>query len=138
MALTPTVPIPANAADSGRRPQDTTSTGSGSAANADVVARTAEFASLDPNHPGSGVGSLDNLLGVTVTLTAELGRATRPIGDVLKLGVGSVVELGRAVAEPVDLLVQGVRVARGEVVVVDERFAVRITEIMDAKRRHDR
>jgi flagellar motor switch protein FliN/FliY len=101
----------------------------------DVVARAAEFAALNPANGGAALSSLDHLLNVTVTITAELGRTTRPIGDVLKYGVGSVVELDRTVSEPVELLVQGVPVARGEVVVVDDRFAVRITEIVDAKNR---
>src|SRR5436190_984481 len=100
----------------------------------DVVVRAAEFAALKSTNAGSGLGSMQHLLNVTVTVTAELGRVTRPIGDVLKYGLGAVVELDRTVAEPVDLLVQGVRVARGEVVVVDDRFAIRITEILDAKR----
>jgi flagellar motor switch protein FliN len=138
MASSPTVSSPATSASSEQRPAETPKTGSGIGADPNVVVRTAEFAALDPAHPGSGLGSLDHLLGVTVTITAELGRATRPIGDVLKFGVGSVVELGRAVAEPVDLLIQGVRVGRGEVVVVDDRFAVRITEIIDSKRRYER
>jgi flagellar motor switch protein FliN/FliY len=100
----------------------------------DVVARAAEFAALSPSNGGTGLGSLNHLLNVTVTVTAELGRATKPIGDVLKYGLGAVVELDRAVSEPVDLLVQGVRVARGEVVVVEDRFAIRITEIADVKK----
>jgi flagellar motor switch protein FliN len=103
-----------------------------------VVARVAEFASLSPTNGGPALGALDHLLGVTVTVTAELGRVMRPIGDVLKYGLGAVVELERPIAEPVDLLVQGVRVARGEVVVVDDRFAIRITEIADVKRRPER
>ncbi len=102
---------------------------------ADVVARVADFAELKPAANGPGLGSINHLLDVAVTVTAELGRVTRPIGDVLKFGVGAVVELERPVSEPVDLLVQGVRVARGEVVVLDDRFAIRITEIVDARKR---
>jgi flagellar motor switch protein FliN len=112
----------------------------GTAANADrdVVARPAEFAPLSPNGAGAGLGSLDHLLDVTVTVTAELGRVTRPISDVLKYGLGAVVELDRTVTEPVDLFVQGVRIARGEVVVVDDKFAVRIIEIADPKKRKEK
>jgi flagellar motor switch protein FliN/FliY len=102
---------------------------------ADVVARVAEFAALTSRVAGQGVASLDRLFEVTVAVTAELGRTTRSIGEILKLSPGSVVELDRAVSEPVDLMVQGVRLARGEVVVVDDRFAIRIKEIADPKKR---
>jgi len=66
-------------------------------------------------------------------VTAELGRMTLSIADILKLGLGSVVSLDRTVSEPVDLLVQGVPFARGEVVVIEDRFAIRIREILDPK-----
>ena len=100
-----------------------------------VSVRTPEFAELSATPAPAGSAALDNLLAVTVTVTAELGRATTTIGELLKLNVGSVVELDRLVSEPVELLARGVRLARGEVVVVDERFAVRIKEIVDAKKR---
>src|SRR5690242_9778826 len=104
----------------------------------DVVARVAQFAELT-GHPGEpGAGGLDALHEVTVTVAAELGRVTLTIGDVLKLGVGSVLELHRSINEPVDLMVQGVRLARGEVVVVDDRFAIRIREIAEPKKRVER
>lgn len=98
-----------------------------------VVAHLAEYPELQPS-PGNGaVGSLKQLLDVAVCVTAELGRSTLSIGEVLKLGAGSVVGLDRAVSEPIDLLVQGVPFARGEVVVVEDRFAIRIQEIVDPK-----
>jgi flagellar motor switch protein FliN/FliY len=104
----------------------------------EVVARVADFADLTaaaaPANP-AGPAPLDRLLDVSVTVTAELGRVTLAIGEVLKLGVGSVIELDRPLSEPVDLMVQGVRLARGEVVVVDDRFAIRIKEIADPKKR---
>ncbi len=73
--------------------------------------------------------SLDRFLGVRVTISAELGRVTMSLGELLRLGEGSVVELNRAVTGPVDLVVNGVRVARGEVVVIDDCFAVQIKQI---------
>jgi flagellar motor switch protein FliN/FliY len=102
---------------------------------ANVAARAAEFAELSPAAAGGTRTSLDNLLDVTVTVTAELGRTTTSIANLLKLGVGSVIELERAISEPVDLMAQGVRLARGEVVVVDDRFAIRIKEIVEPKKR---
>lgn len=100
-----------------------------------VEARAVDFAELASSAASPGIDSLDRLLNVTVTVTAELGRVTLPISEVLKLGVGTVLELHRSVSEPVDLMVQGVRLARGEVVVVDDRFAIRIKEIADPKKR---
>jgi flagellar motor switch protein FliN/FliY len=104
-------------------------------ARADVVARVADFAELTaPAAPGAPA-PLDRLLNVTVTVTAELGRVTLPISEVLNLNVHSVLELNRSVAEPVDLMVQGVLLARGEVVVVEDCFAIRIKEIAEPKKR---
>ncbi len=101
----------------------------------DVVARVAQFAELTGRPGEPGAGGLEGLQDVNVTVAAELGRITLTIGEVLKLGVGSVLELHRSINEPVDLMVQGVRLARGEVVVVDDRFAIRIREISDPKKR---
>ena len=100
-----------------------------------VVTRAAEFAELTSAAAASALSSLDTLFDVNVAVSVELGRLTLSIGEVLKLGVGSVVPLDRAVSEPVDLLVQGVRLARGEVVVVDDRFAVRIKELAEPKKK---
>jgi flagellar motor switch protein FliN/FliY len=102
--------------------------------DASVVAHVADFPELTSEGAGAaGLGSLSSLMDVTVTVTAELGRIKRSIGSILKLGVGSVVDLDRNMGEPVDLLVQGTLVARGEVVVVEDRFAIRIKEIVDPK-----
>ncbi|MCA9012060.1 MAG: flagellar motor switch protein FliN [Planctomycetaceae bacterium] len=76
---------------------------------------------------------LERFAEVSIEISVEIGRVTMPIGELLKLGEGAVVELNRAVSEPVDVMAQGVRIASGEVVVVDDRFAVRITEIVDAE-----
>jgi flagellar motor switch protein FliN len=108
------------------------------AGKADIVARLPDFAELAAAAVTPAGNTINHLLDVTVTVTAELGRVSLPIGDVLKLGIGSVLELDRAVAEPVDLMVQGVRLARGEVVVVDDRFAIRIKEIAEPKKRLDK
>ncbi len=70
------------------------------------------------------------LMDVPLEITAELGRARLEIREVLALGPGSVVELDKLAGEPIDLLVNGHPVARGEVVVVDETFGVRIVDIL--------
>jgi len=96
----------------------------------EVSAKAPAFASMTPGKTSSGK-SLDHLYGVRLDAEAVLGRADFLVEDMLKLDVGSVVTLDRLVSEPVDLIVQNVRVARGEVVVVNDQFAIRITEITD-------
>lgn len=72
---------------------------------------------------------LERIAEVTIEVSVEIGRITMPIGELLQLGEGAVVELDRSVSEPVDVMAQGIRIASGEVVVIDDRFAVRITDI---------
>jgi flagellar motor switch protein FliN/FliY len=103
----------------------------GSAAAAEISARAPSFTNMSPRKTSSGK-SLDHLYGVRLDAEAVLGRADFSVEDMLNLDVGSVVTLDRLVSEPVDLIVQNVRVARGEVVVVNDQFAIRITEITDA------
>lgn len=79
------------------------------------------------------VPNMSLLLDVPMRLTVELGRTTRSIKDVLELNVGSVLELDKLSGEPVDLLVNGKVIARAEVVVIDENFGVRVTEIVIPK-----
>jgi len=98
-----------------------------------VVAHVADYPELQAQASAGAGSTLNHLLDVSVCVTAEIGRVTLSIGDILKLGHGSVVGLDRAVSEPIDLLVQGTPFARGEVVVIDDRFAIRIREIVDPK-----
>jgi flagellar motor switch protein FliN/FliY len=99
-----------------------------------VVARSASFAQFSATETAAKAGTpLDLMLDVSVTLTAEFGKAVLSLGEVLKLGVGSVVQLDRLVSEPVEISVKGVLLARGEVVVVNDRFAIHIKEIMQAR-----
>ncbi len=99
----------------------------------EVLARAVDFPPLTAKTPGAGSPALDRLLDVTMTVTAELGRVTLPISSILKLGTDSIIELDRNVSELIDLMVQGVCLARAEVVVVGDSFAVRIKEIMDPR-----
>ena len=71
------------------------------------------------------------LLDVPLTLTVELGRATQLVQYILGLGEGSIIELNKQAGEPVDLLVSGKLIAKGEVVVIDENFGVRVTNIIN-------
>ena len=87
--------------------------------------------SSHPTLGGTGAeADLRRLSDVPVDLTVEIGRTRMTVGETLQLRPGSIVSLNRTAGEPVDLLVNGTRIARGEVVVVDEEFGLRITEVL--------
>lgn len=98
----------------------------------------------DQSQAGAPVASqddranLDLLLDVPLSVTVELGRVRMPVRQLLALGAGAVVELAKAADEPLDVLINGRAVARGEAVVVNERFGVRLTEIVSANERVER
>ena len=73
---------------------------------------------------------LDLILDIPLTVTVELGRSKMLINDLLQLGAGSVIELTKLVGEPLEVLINSKLVARGEVVVVNEKFGVRLTSIV--------
>jgi flagellar motor switch protein FliN len=79
--------------------------------------------------PAGGDDDLGRLYDVPVELTVEIGRTRMTIGETLALGPGAIVSLNRLAGEPVDLLVNGTPIARGEVVVIDEEFGLRVTEV---------
>ena len=90
-----------------------------------------EFMPLQPTNGLGGEGTdLSRLHDVPVELAVEIGRTRMTIGQTLELRPGSVVSLNRLAGEPVDLLINGKPIARGEVVVVDEEFGLRVTEIV--------
>src|ERR1700761_7564968 len=79
---------------------------------------------------GAGLSDLRRLSDVPIALTVEIGRARMTVGETLELRQGSIVTLNRMAGEPVDLLVNGTPIARGEVVVIEEQFGVRITDVL--------
>jgi flagellar motor switch protein FliN/FliY len=108
------------------------------------AAQAAQFAELlaresaparnnEPVH--SGEVNLDVILDVPVTLSMEVGRTRIPIRNLLQLNQGSVVELDRAAGEPLDVFVNGTLVAHGEVVVVNEKFGIRLTDVISPSER---
>jgi flagellar motor switch protein FliN/FliY len=88
----------------------------------------------DPS-PTAGPSNISFLLDVNLKVSVELGRATMSVRDTLNLAPGHVVELDKLAGDPVDILVNGRLIAKGEVVVVDDQFGVRITEIVSARQR---
>ncbi|MBI3903670.1 MAG: flagellar motor switch protein FliN [Nitrosomonadales bacterium] len=78
---------------------------------------------------------LDMIMDIPVQLTVELGRAKMPIKNLLQLAQGSVVELSGLAGEPLDVLINGFLIAQGEVVVVDEKLGIRVTDIITPSER---
>ena len=100
-------------------------------------ARSAELHELtEDGAPGANRDvNLEVILDVPVTLSMEVGRTRIPIRNLLQLNQGSVVELERAAGEPLDVFVNGTLVAHGEVVVVNERFGIRLTDVISPAER---
>lgn len=82
-----------------------------------------------------GDQKLDMILDIPLQLSVELGRTKMLINDLLQLGQGSVIELTKLVGEPLEIMVNEKLIAKGEVVVVNEKFGVRLTEVLSAKER---
>lgn len=95
----------------------------------------AEFQQLQQSPQSEKSQNIDLLMDVDLPVSIELGRTKLSINEILALGPGSVVELNKLAGEPVDLLVNRRPVAKGEVVVVDESFGLRITQLMTAEER---
>lgn len=102
---------------------------------APVAVRPAEWKNLGGGGNSAEAHNIELLLDVPLQITVELGRSRRKIRDVLAMGPGSVVELDRLAGEPVDVLVNGKLIAKGEVVVIDDNFGVRITDIVSPAER---
>jgi flagellar motor switch protein FliN/FliY len=92
-------------------------------------AKAVELDQLTPEKSGGEV-NLDAILDVPVTISMEIGRTKIAIRNLLQLNQGSVVELDRLAGEPMDVLVNGTLIAQGEVVVVNEKFGLRLTDII--------
>jgi flagellar motor switch protein FliN len=98
-------------------------------AAAAIAVQTAQLKPLAGGAPSGEALGLDNLLGVSVKITVELGRTRMTLAELVKLAPGSLVPLDREAHEPVDILVNGKIVARGEVVTIGDQYGVRITSV---------
>ncbi len=106
----------------------------------DAEGTQVERAQFNSLHPEGGASvsadsNLDIILDVPVSLSMEIGRTTISIRNLLQLNQGSVVELDRLAGEPLDVLVNGTLVAHGEVVVVNEKFGIRLTDVVSPAER---
>lgn len=99
--------------------------------------QAAEFPDLGEAVDGEGLAqpNMDLIKDIEVTLRVELGRTQMLIAEVLKLSPGQVVELDKLAGEPLDIMINEKQLARGEVVVVDDKFGIRITSIIDPRSR---
>jgi flagellar motor switch protein FliN/FliY len=95
----------------------------------------ASFASFAPSAVPNAGNDLNMILDIPVQLTVELGRTRIPIKHILQLAQGSVVELETLAGEPMDVLVNGYLIAQGEVVVVNDKFGIRLTDIVTPSER---
>lgn len=95
----------------------------------------ARFENLKADCNAAGDMNLDVILDVQVQLSLEVGRTRIPIRNLMQLNQGSVIELQRAAGEPLDVFVNGTLIAQGEVVVVNERFGVRLTDVISPAER---
>lgn len=113
--------------------------GSASGKKQNAVSKQYEKAQFDQlKNDGSSNSdevNLDVLLDVPVTLSVEIGRTRQTIRNLLQLNQGSVVELDRLAGEPMDVLVNGTLIAHGEIVVVNEKFGIRLTDVISAAER---
>ena len=92
-------------------------------------------ADVPQNQASGGVENLRVLENIEVQLSVEVGNTAIKIRDLLRLNEGSVIELDRLAGDPLDILVNGTMIAKGEIVMVGERFGVRFTEIVDPEKR---
>lgn len=121
--LTPETPQPASAEKQAPAPAPSPVYRSG--ADAPHV-QPVQFSQFGAANSGQGMGNLELLMDVPLPVSVELGRTTMPVKDIMALGPGSVIELERAAGENIDILINGRLIARGEVVVIEENFGVRI------------
>jgi flagellar motor switch protein FliN/FliY len=100
-----------------------------------INVQPAQFQSFDSGIQPYEAQNIGLLMDVPLQITVELGRTTKKIKEILEFGQGSIIELDKLAGEPVDILVNGKNVAKGEVVVIDESFGVRITDIIHPSKR---
>ena len=105
-------------------------------ADAEQSVQRAEFDNLKADSGGKGGGeNLEMILEIPVTVSLEVGHTQVPIRNLLQLNQGSVIELDRLAGEPLDVKVNGTLIAHGEVVVVNEKFGIRLTDIISPAER---
>lgn len=124
--------------DEGQDDIDALLAGSGGAAESKPAAERVELDEFDAgarHQRGTGAPDLDVILDIPVRISMEVGNTQITIRNLLQLNQGSVIELDRLAGEPLDVLVNGTLIAHGEVVVVNERFGIRMTDVISPSER---
>lgn len=98
-------------------------------------AKAADFTQLQPTRTSPGLNNLDFILDVPLQVSVHIGSTKMLIKDLLQLGQGSIIELSKIAGEPMDVLVNDRLIARGEVVVVNDKFGIRLTDIISPTER---
>jgi flagellar motor switch protein FliN/FliY len=109
--------------------------GNGAADGAAPVAQPASFPPVEETNAAVTNKSIDFLLDIPLQVTVQIGGARMLIRELLQLGQGSVIELDKLAGEPMEVLVNNKLVARGEVVVVNEKFGIRLTDVVSPNQR---
>ena len=101
-------------------------------ATAAVAVQAGKLSKIEGSQPAGDAMGMEGLMGVPVKVSVEVGRAKMTLSELVKLSPGSVVELDRDAHQPVDILVGGKLVARGEVVTIGDKYGVRVTSVQGA------
>lgn len=106
--------------------------------DAETEVQRAQFQQLDASQANTNSNrekKLDMLMGISLPISIELGRANMEIRNILDLNRGSIIEFDKIASEPVDIVINGKKMAEGEVVVIDKHFAIRVTSLVEASER---
>lgn len=125
-----TIDTPADDLNSGDGAEEPTSASEDVSPEPSGEVKKASFATLTPEQKNAAPINIDFLMDIALDLSIELGRAILSFKDILALKDGAVVELNKLAGDPVDIFVNSKLVARGEVVVIDDNFGVRVTDIL--------
>ena len=102
-----------------------------------MTVQSIQFPSFSRAPESSESNNIGLIIDVSMELTVQLGRAKKKVRDILSMGEGTIISLDKLAGEPVDVLVNDKIIAKGEVVVIDENFGVRVTEIISGRRIED-
>ena len=114
---------------------DNTATTTSNAVSGQANVQPVQFANFETPVTTQDQGNISLLMDVDMQMTVELGRTKQSIKEILGIGEGTIIELDKLAGEPVDILVNHKPIAKGEVVVIDENFGVRVTEIISPAER---